>query len=123
MITVRVANAAKNVEAVRIDALELRHTSPRPRGQATTATAGAQGLPITVAPGEGGEFAEGAYELVQTDEDMKANLPLRAYGVGLNSGLPFQLGINVHLRGAGAEGGSDSPPSGPPPWAGGRNEH
>jgi hypothetical protein len=31
-----------------------------------------------------------------------ANLRLRALGVGLDSGEPFKLGINVHLRGEGA---------------------
>jgi hypothetical protein len=122
---VRVTNAATSDEAVRIDGLRLSHTTPRPRGQAPSADATASGLPLVLAPGESDSFqVSGSYQLVQTDEGAKTNLHLRASGRGLESGLPFQLGINVHLRGPGAvesgsdTGGSATPGGGPPPWAG-----
>ncbi|HRP96652.1 MAG TPA: hypothetical protein PL143_10405 [Rhodocyclaceae bacterium] len=105
MITVRVSNAESSVEAVTVETLRLRHTTPRPRGRAPAATASAEpaGLPITVDPGSTEGFAVmGEYELVRTDEGMKANLHLAADGFGDASLLPFSLGINVHLRGEGA---------------------
>ena len=99
-ITVRVSNAAGSAEAVTIDELVLSHTTPRPRGRAPSATAEAQGLPITVPPGGTDDFTvTGSYTLVRTDEGKKANLHLLALGEGVNSGRDFQLGINVHLRG------------------------
>lgn len=102
-ITVRVDNASGSAEAVTIDNLNLSHTTPRPRGQGPDATASASGLPITVAPGGSETFeVSGTYELVETDEGNKANLHLRASGSGVDSGLDFQLGINVQLRGTGA---------------------
>ncbi len=101
-ILVEVFNASDSVEAVRIDSLELSHTTPRPQGQAPAATAVATGLPITVEPGETEDFTvTGEYELVETDEGKKANLHLRAGGAGLSSGEPFELGINVHFRAPG----------------------
>lgn len=121
-ITVRVTNAEGSAEAVLIDELSVRGTTPRPRENAPDATATAGGLPITVEPGETGWFrVSGSYELVSTDEGNKANLHLTASGEGVESGLPFDLGINVHLRGEGAtEGGDDGADAGggPPPWAG-----
>jgi plasmid stability protein len=104
-IRVRVSNHARSSEAVRIDDLILRRTTPRPRGQAPEATAEPQGLPITVKPGQTKSFAvSGAYELVKTDEGKKANLHLLALGEGKRSGKGFKLGINVHLRAPGATG-------------------
>lgn len=101
--TVTIENASASNEAVRIDALALRHTSPRPRGQGPAATADAQGLPLTVAAGSSGSFdVSGTYALVQTDEGKKANIHLTASGEGTSSGLPFNLGINAHIRSAGA---------------------
>jgi hypothetical protein len=101
-ITIVVSNAATSTEAVTIDSLILSHTTPRPRGRAPEATAEARGLPITVEPGESESFdVTGTYELVVTDEGKKANLHLLAYGVGDESGEPFQLGINVHIRAPG----------------------
>lgn len=101
-ITVRVTNAASSAEAVTIERLDLAGTSPSPRGQSPDATATASGLPVTLAPGDSTDFAvSGSYELVRTDEGEKANLHLRAHGRGVESALPFQLGINVHLRAPG----------------------
>lgn len=130
--TVTVENASTSNEAARIDALALRHTSPRPGGQGPAATADAQGLPLTVAAGSSGSFdVSGTYTLVQTDEGKKANIHLTASGEGASSGLPFELGINAHLRAAGAvedDGGNrgpndrapDSRPGGPPAGLPGR---
>jgi hypothetical protein len=102
-VTVTVSNAASSSEAVRIESLELSHTTPRPRGRAPSASADASGLPLTIAPGESASFTvSGSYQLVTTDEGKKANLHLRANGVGVSTNLPFQLGINVLLRGLGA---------------------
>ncbi|MDZ7759497.1 MAG: hypothetical protein U5L00_04475 [Desulfovermiculus sp.] len=99
MITVKVSNDASSVQAVLIDNLELSHATPRPQGQAPDATAQATGLPITVGPGGAKVFkVTGGYELVETDEGKKANLHLRAHRIGANSGEPFELGINVHIR-------------------------
>ena len=115
-ISVTVANDAGSNEAVVIEALALTHTTPRPRGQAPQATAGATGLPVTLNPGESMSFTvSGAYELAQTDEGQKANLHLQAGGHVVDSGDPFQLGINVHLRGAGVTEPEDGE-GGPPPW-------
>jgi hypothetical protein len=118
MITVRVSNAASSLEAVTIETIQLKHTTPRPRGRGPAATAEADGLPFTVGPGENdGFFVRGTYELVETDEGMKANLHLRAHGVGVESGELFKLGINVHIRGAGSEEEeeeTDGPRFGPP---------
>lgn len=101
-ITVRVANASSSTEAVWINAITLRGTTPRPRGQAPYATAVATGLPLTIAPGETRTFdVSGDYKLVMTDEGKKANLHLAAHGHGVTSGTPFRLGINVHLRAPG----------------------
>lgn len=125
-ITVNVSNAAGGAEAVTIERLELSHTTPRPRGIGPEATATATGLPLTVLPGESGSFqVSGEYALVSTDEGAKANLHLRALGVGAMSGDPFELGINVQIRAPGAtedgsgadeEGGSPLVAGGPPPW-------
>ena len=106
-IEVTVSNAAGSAEAVEIRELRLSHTTPRPGGRGPEATATAQGLPIVVGPGESENFrVSGTYELVSTDEGDKANLHLRALGRGVESGEPFELGINVMLRAAGAvEGG------------------
>jgi len=102
-ITVRVANAANSVEAVKIDTVRLSHTTPRPRGRGPSATAVASGLPLMIAPGETRAFSvSGNYTLVVTDEGKKANLHLQAVGQGMHSAMPFRLGINVHLRGPGA---------------------
>ncbi len=99
-IEVTVRNAAGSSEAVVIKKLKLKHTTPKPRGQAPDATAEASGLPITVAPGDSDSFTvSGNYELVSTDEGDKANLHLKAIGSGVDSGERFKLGINVHLRG------------------------
>ena len=102
-IRVRVSNDAGSSEAVKIRNLVLTHTSPRPRGQGPEATAEAEGLPITVRPGQTKSFTvSGSYELVTTDEGDKANLHLRALGKGKESNDRFRLGINVHLRAPGA---------------------
>ncbi|MGQ0595292.1 MAG: hypothetical protein ACT4QB_22420 [Gammaproteobacteria bacterium] len=99
MIVVRVFNASTSAEAVEIQNLVLTHTTPRPRGKAPAATAIASGLPITVAPGDTEDFTvTGDYALVKTDEGNKANLHLRAGGVGLTSDEDFALGINVLIR-------------------------
>lgn len=101
-IVVEVFNASNSAEAVVIDDLDLRRSTPRPRGVAPDATAAASGLPIIIAPGETRDFTvTGEYELVATDEGRKANLHLRARGTGSSSGEPFELGINVHLRAPG----------------------
>ena len=126
-IRVTVSNAERSAEAVEIRRLRLSHTTPRPRGQAPDATAEAQGLPLTVRPGERKSFrVSGRYELVTTDEGDKANLHLRARGRGLESGDAFRLAINVHLRGPGAGDNGDrrgagrpERDGGPPAWAGG----
>jgi hypothetical protein len=122
--TVNISNAATNREPVSIDTLFLFHTTPRPRGRAPAATGAASGLPVVVAPGEARSFmVSGNYQLVSTDEGMKANLHFRGNGKGTTSGLPFRMGINVLLRSEGSvEDGNDAPPpwaGGPPPWAGG----
>ncbi|MGH7510413.1 MAG: hypothetical protein ACREMZ_13210 [Gemmatimonadales bacterium] len=122
-IEVTVENAAGSEEAVEIDDLAIRGTTPRPRGQGPDATASASGLPLTVAPRQSGSFTvSGTYELVETDEGKKANIHLSALGEGVSSGLEFELGINVQLRGAGAIEGDRAGPGGPSaqPGAGGR---
>jgi hypothetical protein len=102
-IKLRVKNADGSAQAVTIDELRLKKTTPRPRRQAPDATANATGLPITVAPGGSDSFrVRGSYELVETDEGKKANLHLKALGKGVESGT-FKLGINVHLRMPGVE--------------------
>jgi hypothetical protein len=128
-VPVNVANAAGSTEAVSIQSLGLRGTSPRPGGTGPAATASAQGLPLTVAPGGSATFlVSGDYALVSTDEGDLANLHLRAQGVGATSGEPFELGLNVLLWGPRAaeeedeeeeeeENGGAS--GGPPSWAGG----
>jgi hypothetical protein len=135
-ITVSVSHTGSG-EAVEIQSAPLMLTSPRPFGQQPPATGTATGLPFTLAPGGSQTFdVSGQYELVQTDEGLKINLHFRAAGQALSSGEPFQLGINVALRGSGAvdNGGGDddgAPPTGgddgegppawvpgPPPWAG-----
>ncbi|CAN5572545.1 hypothetical protein BH24CHL1_BH24CHL1_03230 [soil metagenome] len=121
---VSVTNDGTSAEAVTLDAFNLRHTTPRPCGAGPDASAAADGLPFTLAPGETGEFVvTGAYELVTTDEGAKANLHFRASGFGNVSGDRFNLGINVHIRAEGAveESSSNSAneAGGPPPWAGG----
>lgn len=99
-ILVVVFNASESTEAGTIESLELSHTTPRPAGDGPAATADLADLPITLRPGESGDFTViGEYELIETDEGDKANLHLRAGGVGSTSGEPFQLGINVLIRG------------------------
>jgi len=100
--TVTVSNSAASDEAVVIESLALSHTTPRPRGRAPSATGSADGLPVTIAPGESADFTvNGSYQLVATDEGKKANLHFRAMGSGEESGLDFQLGINAHFRAPG----------------------
>jgi hypothetical protein len=103
-VTVAVANHAGIDEAVTVERVELSHTTPRPRGgDGPNASATAEGLPVTVAAGETARFdVRGTYELVTTDEGDKATLHLRALGVGDRSDEGFVLGVNVHLRAAGA---------------------
>lgn len=125
-LTVNVWSDPESAEAVELTSLVLSHTTPRPRGVGPVATASTDGLPLTIEPGGSASFeVTGTYELVTTDEGEKANLHLRALGTGKTSGEPFELGVNVLLRGEGADdddGDEDSgPPSwvpGPPPWAG-----
>ncbi|GAB4445443.1 MAG: hypothetical protein OHK0015_47750 [Chloroflexi bacterium OHK40] len=101
-ITVRLTNATTSNQAVTVETLQLSHTTPRPRRQAPSASATPSGLPVTVGPGQTASFTvSGNYTLVTTNEGDKANLHLRARGSNA-SGQPFQLGINVHLRGPGA---------------------
>jgi len=124
--TATVTNEGSSASSVTLDELELRLTTPRPRGASPDASGEASGLPLTLAPGESGSFTvSGSYELVSTDEGDKANLHFRARGTASE---PFNLGLNAHLRGSRAEeddndgGDGEGPPSGgpggPPPWAG-----
>jgi hypothetical protein len=93
---------ADSTEAVTIDDLTLRHTTPRRRGAGPDASAGASGLPVTIAPGTSATFTvSGDYELIQTDEGLKANVHLTASGEGAASGRQFNLGINAHFRAPG----------------------
>lgn len=119
-ITVSVSNDAASDEAVELGGLRLSHATPRPRGQGPDASARASGVPLAIEPGGSASFrVSGDYELVSTDEGDKANLHLRAAGEGAQSGEPFRLGVNVHLRGDGAtENRSGERAGGPPPWAG-----
>jgi hypothetical protein len=99
-VTINITNSETSVESVTINDLFLSHTTPRPRRQAPKATAEANGLPLTIAPGETLSFTvSGTYEMVRTGAGMKANLHLRAKGFGDTSGVPFRLGINVMIRG------------------------
>jgi hypothetical protein len=110
MVQVRLSNAPNSVKQVGILSLVLSHTTPRPRGQGPDSTAEVSGLPIMVAPDETEAFSVmGTYELVETNEGLKANLHIRAQGAGSNSSQSFQLGINVHFRGLGANVGQESP--------------
>ncbi len=96
-VPVTIANSASSAGTVTIRGVALSHTSPRPRGLAPEATATTTGLPVTLAPGEEASLqASGRYTLAATDEGLKANLHLRAYGTG-DPGGPFRLGVNVHL--------------------------
>lgn len=128
--TVTVTNEGTSTATATVETLRLRFTTPRPRGAAPDATGEASGLPLTLAPGESGRFeVSGRYELVATDEGGKANLHFQARG---RTAEPFNLGLNAHLRGAGAAAGDEGPPQGgrpggppsnsggPPPWAGPR---
>ena len=102
-ILVEAFNASESAEAVTIESLGLSHATPRPAGEGPAATAVAEGLPIMLEPGESGDFTvSGEYELIETDEGKKANLHLRAGGVGSRSGEPFVLGINVLIRAPGS---------------------
>jgi hypothetical protein len=122
-ITVVLSSSAASAAAIRLERLELTHTTPRPRGEAPAATAQAAGLPATLAPGASVSLTiNGQYDLVSTDDGEKANLHLLAHGQGLAGGEPFSLGINVHLRGwGGLEQRGNVPnasrPAGPPEWA------
>lgn len=99
-LTVTVENATESVQAVELETLEFRGTSPRPRGRRPSATAQTADLPVRVDPGASATFdVSGSYRLVSTDEGDKANLHLRIEGVGATDGEPFDLGLNVHLRG------------------------
>ena len=102
-IGVTVSNDAGSAEAVRLGRLRLSHTTPRPRGRAPAGTASAAGLPVVIAPGQSKTFTvTGSYTLARTDEGRKANHHLRAFGHGTRSSDPLRLGLNLHLRAAGA---------------------
>lgn len=110
--TVTVSRSDSGGGAVTIEQLALTHTTPRPRGEAPGATFEAEGLPLTLAPGETKEFTvRGTYELASTDEGDKANLHFCAAGLDEATGEPFRLGINALLRGPGAsDAGEDRQP-------------
>ncbi|MGH9243356.1 MAG: hypothetical protein ACRD29_03375 [Acidimicrobiales bacterium] len=112
--TVTVTNAPGSADGVTVHSVELTHTTPRPGGQAPPGSGSAQGVPFEVSAGGTGSFSvSGTYELVETDEGSKANLHFLAMGAGSASGDGFELGINAHLRGPGAE--ESGPPAGMPP--------
>lgn len=149
-LTVEFTNEADSTESVTIDNLTLFNTSPRPFNQGPEANGSSGDLPITVAPGETGNFnVHGDYELIETDEGKKANLNFRVGGSVDDE--PLALGLNVLIRAEGVEleedgsgppegvppgppedtpsdDGSDEeggPPDwvpGPPPWAGGEED-
>lgn len=103
-ITVNVQSDGTSTGPVVLQSLGLSHTTPKPGGVGPEATAEASGLPLTLTPGASGLFsANGTYELVQTDEGMKANLHLRVSGVGGATNTPLRLGVNISL----AEGAVD----------------
>lgn len=122
---VSVTNDGTSAEAVTFDTFDLRHTTPRPRETGPDASVEVEGLPLTLAPGETGQFiTTGTYKLVTTDEGNKANLHFEVSGFGNETGERFNLGINAHFRAEGAvqeSAGNDENDagSGPPPWAGG----
>lgn len=132
-ITATIGNSATSVEGVVIDALALRLTTPRPRGQTPSVELEADaGLPLRVEPGMVSNLTlAGTYALVATGDGKKANVHIHARGYGENSGVRFNLGINIHLRGEGTaerdtvEAGRPVVPPGPPfevppPWTGPR---
>ncbi|WMT57901.1 hypothetical protein [Truepera radiovictrix] len=108
--TVRVTNPASSTVSATLQGLELRLSTPRPRGRGPEVTGAASGLPLTLAPGESGSFVvSGLYELVRTDEGGKANAHFHVRG---GAGNPFHLGLNAHFRGA--SGREAAPPAGRP---------
>ncbi|MBA2277829.1 MAG: hypothetical protein H0W06_08700 [Chloroflexia bacterium] len=134
-IAVDVENAAGSVGPVTINDLVLTHATPKRRGQVADASVTAQGLPLTLDPGQSGTFTvAGAAALVEpgkSGKGGKANLHLQARGASATGDQPFQLGLNVQLRADATDAADDDgkdrkdgkrggPPdwvSGPPPWA------
>jgi hypothetical protein len=133
-ISVLVANTAESTTGIELTELTLSHTSPRPGGAGPDASLDSDTLPLALAVDADGTFdAEGAYELVTTDDGDKATLHLRVAGV-TDDDEPFQLAIAVQVlapglspepadedleNGATGENGAEGRPDwvpGPPPW-------
>ncbi len=119
-LTVSVKATASNKEAVRIDKMQLKHTTPRPRGEGPDAETSTSDLPLELKPGSDRSIiVKGRSSLKNTGRYRKANLHLRATGYGVESYHPFTLGINIHLRDTKpSRGKTKKKPGKIPPWAG-----
>ncbi len=102
LFTVRVANAASSLEAVKLGPLLMYGSSPRVRGRGPQATLDEViGLPLMLAPGQTATFTvRGKYTLVNAG-GKRANLYFVTRGTGATSGMPFSLDIAVLLRAPG----------------------
>jgi hypothetical protein len=99
--TLTLSNSGTSASPAMIEAVELTHTTPRPRGIGPQATVTTTGVPVTIAPGASASIiVSGAYMLVGTDEGKLANLHFCVKGKTM-AGEPFHLGVNALLRGPG----------------------
>jgi len=100
--------------SILLDELRLTHTTPRPMGEAPTATVSVAGLPLLLTK-EGVEVTvSGEYELATPGAAQLANLHFCAEGQVQDSGIPFALGLNAHLRGSMGGPPTGSAAAGPP---------
>lgn len=99
--TLVISNAGASSSPAMVEAVELTHTTPRPRGIGPQATVTTTGVPVTIAPGASASIVvSGTYALVGTDEGKLANLHFCVKG-RTTAGEPFHLGVNALLRGSG----------------------
>lgn len=98
-VTVAYTGSAGSALLIDEDGVHLTHTTPRPLGQAPTATMQVSGLPLVVPAGGVEQFMlQGMYELVTVGAGKKANLHFCVTGQLQGSDTPFELGVNAHLR-------------------------
>jgi hypothetical protein len=86
--------------SILLDEIRLTHTTPRPMGEAPEATANVEGLPLLLTADGTEVTVTGEYELATPGAARLANLHFCAEGQVQESGTPFALGLNAHLRGS-----------------------
>ncbi|HMP39784.1 MAG TPA: fibronectin type III domain-containing protein [Roseiflexaceae bacterium] len=98
---IEIARGADGGEPIELTDVVLRHTTPRPRGQAPQADITDSNLPIDLASGETVNVdVAGTYALVQAGANRLANLHFCVRGTA-EDGTPFGLGVNLLIRGSG----------------------